>query len=256
MHYRSLALAVSLLTIGAAQSKASITMTLVGGNYTNANGASVVPEGTLFQLIDLGPNGVLDQLTLLDGNTSATGQWVSGDDVLITAAYLGTNPPPDYPTLGGFDLIPGNTPDFPGFIDRSFQGNISQGTKLGIRWFPGLTAAQYYLPGSITLAAGQSYGQFTRQADRANDIGGVASLYDPNVANEYTGVKNGGVSWVAPASGFTIGLDPFATSTYGGVDPATVGQANFTVGPVPEPATLGLALLGAAGLFGLRRRRS
>jgi hypothetical protein len=254
MHYRSIALAVSLLTIGAAQSKASITMTLVGGNYTLPNSATVVAEGTLFQLIDLGANGVFDQINLLDGNTSATGQWVSGDDVLITATYIGST---DYATLGGFDLIPGNTPDFPGFIDRSFQANIVQGTKLGIRWFPGLTAANYYLPGSITLASGQAYGQFTRQTDRASDIGGVASLYDPNVASEYTGVKNGGVAWVAPANGATISLDPFATATYGGADSATVGQANLTVlPPVPEPGTVGLALLGTAGLFGLRRRRS
>jgi len=157
---------------------------------------------------------------------------------------------------GAFDLIPGNTPDFPGFIDRTFQGDIPQGTKLGIRWFPGLTASQYYLPGSITLAGGQSYGQFTRQADHNGDNGGLLTLYDPNVANEYSGLKNGGPSlWIAPASGGTIGLDPFATATYGGVDPATVGQANLTVQPTPEPATMGLALFGAAGLLTLRRRR-
>ena len=247
MQYRHLVLAASALAVTALSAQASIAINLLSGIYRDQAG-SPVAEGTLFQLVNLGADGIFNDISLSDGNISATGQWVSGDDALITASYLGSaQGASDYATLGGFDLVRGNVPDFPGFLNRTFFANISElpgGTKIGIRWFPGLTAANYYLPGSITLASGQRYGQFTRQ----NDPIATGPLYDGSV--------NGGDLWISPAAdGADATFDPFL-SEQGGNESTALGQASKTIPAVPEPATAVLALFGAAGLFTLRRRRS
>lgn len=237
MQYRHLTVAAALLTAITPSSHASITMNLTAGTFFNANGTTPVVEGTLFQFIDLGPNGIFDPISLGDGNTSQLGQWVSGDDKLITAIYQGNTE--GYTSLAAFDLGTTSNPHFgPGQLDRQFKFDgiteLPTGTKFGIRWFPTLTATTYYLPGSITLQGNEPYGQFTRQSSPVN----------------------GGSLWVVPNDPtLSFGPDPLGTSDFFGADPDTAGKASLTVIPAPEPATLGLAFLGGIGLLALRRRR-
>ena len=237
MQYRYLAAAAALLSVVTSSSHASITMNLGAGVFFKANGTTPVDEGTLFQLIDLGPNGVFDPIDLRDGNISQLGQWVSGDDKLITATYQST---PDYASLAAFDLGSGNSPHFgAGQMDRQikFDGltELLTGTHFGIRWFPTLTADDYYHLGSITLLGGEPYGQFTRQSNPLNN----------------------GSLWIVPNDPtFSFGPDPLGTPGFGGADPDSAGKAGLTViSNVPEPATAGLALLGGFAVLGLRRRR-
>lgn len=238
---RNLTLAATILGLITIPVHGSITMTLIAGTFTNSNGNTPVAEGTLFQLVNLGADAVFNPIALFDGDNSPSGQWVSGDDTLITAAYLGKYA--DYGTLGGFDLTVGTVPDAPGVLNRTFTANIPVGTKFGLRWFPGLTAANYYLPGGITLSPNQSYGQFTRQDDPIAN----GPLYD--------GPIHGAENWVVPADGQTIALDGLVTISAGGGEANFIGQAIQNM-PIPEPASLGVTLLGAASLLGRHRRRS
>lgn len=230
---KSLAAAAALLAVSAT-SHASIVIQFTGRTIADDLGAAV-PAGTLFQLVSLGGDGIFNQINLSDGNASALGQWVSGDDTLITAQFVTfdgvSNVAGDY-TAAGFDLAFGT--DTPGRLIRQMEFDtnvIASGTKLGIRWFPGLTAEQYKT-GNLTLASGQHYGEFTRQSNP----------------------QQGGALWVAPGDGGNVQFDSLRTTNLsGGTDPVSAGMATLTV--VPEPAALGLALMGAMGVFALRRRR-
>jgi len=225
---------LSLLALGAT-SQASIVIAFSARTAADAAGTPLV-AGTLVQLVNLGADGVFNQITLADGNVSALGQWVSGDDTLINVAYL--NPggaAGDFASAAAFDLANGND-SIAGRISHQFEfdfNTIPTGAKLGIRWFPGLQATNYYLPGSITLAAGQPYGEFTRQSTPLN----------------------GGDLWVFPGDLGNVTFDGLKTPDIGGLDSANSAKASNVV-LAPEPGTAALALLGAAGFFGLRRRRS
>jgi hypothetical protein len=103
-----------------------------------------------------------------------------------------------------------------------------------LRWFSGLQASNF---NNIQLVGGERYGEFTRQS---------GLLYNDETPTYV---------WQMPAASGNYLFDPLKTSdmTFG-EDPVAAGQAVHTV-IVPEPASLSLALLGAIGLFGLRRRR-
>jgi len=228
----------ALAVLGAVSSAyGSIAIGLQAFNLRNdAVGTAAVTQGILIQLVNLGPDGVFNQVTLADGDVSSLGQWVSGDDLLLNVSFIGSpNISGDFTSTNAFDLAAQANDPTNGDLDRilSISASIPAGTKLGIRWFPGLSASNF---SGLTLQSGQKYGQFTRQN---------ASL-------------NNGELWVVPfdpslASG-TVSFDALAATDIGGADPTAARNANFTV--VPEPAAIGMSLLGAAGLAMLRRRRA
>jgi hypothetical protein len=212
--------------------EATITINIFAGDLRGADGTTLLAQGTLLQLINLGADGVFNQIRLDDGNISSTGQWVSGDDTLLNVPYLIGNNPGDFSSAAAFDLAAGTDPTT-GIVDRGFRfqiADVTPGTKIGIRWFPGLQASNF---ASITLAAGQRYGEFTRQANP----------------------KYGGVVWVIGNDGATDNFDALATTAITGQDNVSAaGSPNAVL--VPEPAAIGMSLIGAAGLALLRRRRA
>lgn len=214
-----------------ATTEASITINLYAGELRNASGSASIAQGTLLQLINLGSDGIFNEINV--GDTSSTGlaRWTSGDDSVLDAVYLVGNGPGDFASTAAFDLSVGSDPTT-GIMERSMKIDFSSlpaGTKLGIRWFPGLAAADFQ---TITLAQGQSFGQFTRQ----------------------TAPMHSGSPWVTGADGSTLGFDALATANIGGGDANSAGFASFTV--VPEPASIALSMIGAAGLAFMRRRRA
>ena len=220
--------ALSLAIIPASQ--ASIVISIAGGNYLDSAGVPVA-GGTLFQLINLGPDGVFNQIDVgaTDPDTVGLNRWVSGDDSVISNVLIGD----DFATTAAFDLARGNDTT-PGYIDRVLELGAplpAVGTKYGIRWFPGLQATNF---ATITLAGNQKYGQFNR-------------LTTPNGLDP----------WIINAGdGATLTPEPLLTTAQGGTDGEGVGslaRAEQTV--VPEPGSLALAFMGAAGLAVLRRRR-
>jgi hypothetical protein len=229
----------ALFTLAPA-SNASVVIN-VGSAYLSDNAGVRAQAGTLLQLVDLGPNGIFDSINIADGTSSGLGRWVSGDDTVLNIAFqsiVGVAPVPgDFASTKAFDFEfnAGVVADSdPGFLNRAFQFSFSDlpaGMKLGLRWFPGLLAKDF---DSITLASGQRYGQFTRQSPGAP--------------------INNGVHWSTPGDGANITFDPLVTNSAGGPEANSAGNASFTV--VPEPAAIGMSLLGAAGLAMLRRRRA
>jgi hypothetical protein len=231
---KSLRLLACAAALGALSSVASASIVIsITARQLSADDIGSVPlaAGTLIQLVNIGDDG-FNQIDLSDGNVSQFGQWVSGNDSLITALFVGaTAEDPDF-SAAAFDLAPG-ADSIAGRLGRVFEfelGAIPVGAKLGIRWFPGLLATDF---NTITLATGQKYGQFTRQTN---------PLYDREL-------------WIAPSDGSTVTFDNLKTvNQLDGQDPMSAGAATFSV--VPEPAAIGMSLLGAAGLAMLRRRRA
>jgi len=223
-------LALSLLALSAA-SHASIVISFAARTVTDQSG-NPLPAGTLVQLVNLGADGVFNQISIADGNTSQLGQWVSGDDTLVTASFLNSGSAAgDFPSAAAFDLV--NGPDLTlGRISRQMEfalGDIPTGAKLGIRWFPGLQATDF---NSITLAYNQPYGEFTRQSN---------PLY-------------GGTTWVFPSDSANVTFDNLKTpDQVGGLDPAAAGMAN-QLNVIPEPTVGALAGFGVLSLLARRRR--
>ena len=227
--FKSAAVAAALIT-GASTGYSTLVINISSGEFLNSGGSPVV-AGTLFQLVNLGANNVFDQISVGDGSTTGLAQWVSGDDSVLNISVIGGDSA-TFPTTAAFDLSVGV--ETPGVLERVFEfasAAFPQNTNVGIRWFPGLSATAF---NGITLQAGQSYGQFTRSVSKYGDSIWRVSLPDGNIT-----------------------FDPLATAALGGTDPTGPtddARAHFVV--VPEPAAIGLSLLGAAGLSMLRRRRA
>jgi hypothetical protein len=214
----------------AAPGHSTIVINLTAANLTDGFGVPL-PTGTLIQLVNLGADGVFNPLSLADGSTTGLDYWVSGDDSLVNVPYLQSDDSPgDFPSAAGFDLAEGN--GTPGVLVRqmTFQNDILPiGTKLGIRWFPGVMAADFP---NVTLLSfplvGVPLGQFTRQEN---------PLYE-------------GELWVIPSNGANVHFDPLFTEDRNqGADPISAGMAS-----IPEPTTVSLALLGTTLLLHRRRR--
>ena len=162
------------------------------------------------QMNRLPPNTLCILVADLDGDgfDPPNGDWVSGDDMLVTvfdAEFpLGTQ---------GFDLASGNTED--GLFSRSLGIDLAQFTgrstpvPVALRWFPGILAANVDLANSQPTT-GSPYGEFFR----------TTPLYP----------SAGGVGWSLPMSaGVILNLDPFATTEFRGEDPAVNGMALWRV---------------------------
>lgn len=146
-----------------------------------------------------------------DGFDPLNGDWVSGDDLLVTVFDA------EFPlTRGGtkgFDLASGNTET--GLFSRSLGIDLAQfkgrSTPLpvALRWFPGTLAANVNLT-DTKPATGSPYGEFFR----------ITPLYP----------SSGSVGWFLPMSaGVSLNFDPFATLEFEGQDPAVNGMANWRV---------------------------
>lgn len=200
-----------------------------------------LPTGTLIQLVNLGANGVFDPI-LLNDDVTGLNRWVSGDDTVLNLVYQNgfTDPPTagDSPSTAAFDLNASTGTTGQLFRRFVFGDNlVPEGTKIGIRWFPDLAAADF---STTTLQDGQWYGQFTRQ---------TGLLYE--------GSHNTSPwAWPSedPSPNITLDLLRTVDNAPTGLDPVTAGYAQFQV-IIPEPATIGLSLMGAIGLLGFRRRR-
>jgi hypothetical protein len=222
------------LLAAAASSQATIVVTISANVLADELGVAL-PSGTLIQLVNLGADGIFNPISVEDGDIAGLNQWVSGDDSVINVTFLDpfSEPPapdPQFPNTSAFDLS--NGADVPGKLLRQFLFDdtaVPANSKIGIRWFPDLQASTF---SGLTLQNGQFYGQFTR-------LSGL--LYEENNTSP----------WIWPDAGAEVIFDPLKT-TAGGEDPATSGYA---VHIVPEPASLGLAFLGAVGLLSLRKRR-
>lgn len=175
----------------------TVTITMNMGNVLDEHGANIATT-SLFQLVNLGANGVFDPIS--------TGAWIGGDDTVIDAAFPNGD---GWTSAAAFDLTNGT--GIPGQLTRQFTfalgAGINPGDKIGIRWFPTVTAASYV---TTTPSAGMPYGQFTRQS---------APLY-------------GGSVWVVPAAGSFVSFDPLVAVSYDlgtGKDPNSAGVASMVV---------------------------
>lgn len=146
-----------------------------------------------------------------DGFDPLNGDWVSGDDLLVTV-YDAEFPLENGGTKG-FDLASGTTEV--GLFSRSLGINLAQFAgrntpiPVALRWFLGARAAGVDLTNSKPVN-GSPYGEYSR----------ITPLYS----------SSGSVGWSLPMSaGGTLNFDSFATSDFGGQDPAVNGMSNWRI---------------------------
>ena len=168
-------------------------------------------------------------------NSLAPGQYVSGNDVLLSAVAFAAS-------AGGFNNSGG--PDETINTLANLPSTVT-GDLIALRWFPQITYAQF-LTGT-TPVAGQNFGTYNPLA-AGNPNNNPDLAFDPNSS-----------PWAVPSGGAAINLDFFTTNSGGGgTQLPSEGFANFTVASpaVPEPSTYLAPLLGSAviGMSWLRRR--
>lgn len=204
---------------------ADFTVNLDAGRLRLSLGTAM-PANSVLVLVAAGGDGTFS-------NTLGAGQYVSGNDILLSILSV-PNSAGVFNIAGGTDetlnTLTISTTSFPGLV---------VGDLLALRWFPQITKTQF-LAGT-TPSTGNNFGTY-------NPIfwhGGTNNNPD------------GGDVWAVPSGGSTIGLNFFTTdSDFGGTQTPAEGYAQFTV--VPEPSSFvlaGVSLLGAAA-FRLRKRRS
>lgn len=237
MSLKALATFSAAFFAAASFAQAAVVINIYAGTLSTGGGIAI-PANSLIQLVNIGDDG-FDPINVADANVSGLNRWVSGNDLVLDIpfqAFDGTLHAGDFNSTSHFDLGY-NAAGANGILDRTFSfatGALPTGTKLGIRWFPGLTIDSDADFNAITLQTGQAYGQYTLQAP--------------------TLPLHGGSVWVGPADESFQFFDSLTTvSVENGDQPNSLGQATFSV--IPEPTAIGLSLLGAAGLATLRRRR-
>lgn len=181
----------------------SVTINLDSANLYDSIGTSTgnrVPPGTLCILVADWDG---------DGFDPADGDWVSGDDRLITVFDS------EFPLASGgtkgFDLASGSTDA--GFFSRTLGIELSQflgrstPLRIALRWFPGISAAGVNLTTSKPKA-GAPYGEFFRNSP----------------------IYLGTIGWsLAMSAGSIWTLDPLVTAEAGGLDPTVSGMALWRV---------------------------
>jgi|GEM_PF-2441910 len=206
----------------------------------NDQSGNAVTAGTLLQLVDLGADGVFNQITVAPTDPNGiTGlnRWVSGDDTVLDIAVIGNSDNALYPSTKAFDLTDG-ADGSGGIFGRSWEMNTAgfpTNRPFGLRWFSGIQASTFdALTAANGLASGQRYGEFTRQSS----------------------AQYGGILWITdgtPADLEEFLYDPLITINSGGLDANILGNASQTV--VPEPSSTLLALISIVSLCGIRRRK-
>jgi len=225
--FKFLLIAIVSLSVASSISHATVVLSIAGGRLNDQSG-NTIANNRLLQLVNLGADGVFNQINLADGGGSGLNQWVSGDDTLLNVALIGS----DFANTNAFDLAVG--PDAgDGTLNRTFEydlANLPGGANIGLRWFPSINATNF----ASGLVGGERYGQFSRQ----------------------TGAVWGGDLWDSPAADGFYTLDPLITQHLGGggAESNSLGDATQIV-IVPEPASVLLAAVGITSLCGIRRRR-
>ena len=157
-----LTLVCLLYVIGSAQATISINGDF--GILKTANGAAVVPQGGLLQLIAT-PSGSISNFS-----APTAGSFVSGDNIIVASFSMNYN-----------SGVTGETTNLLTNITLQNTGASSPtmfdaGDPLLLRWYPTLTTA------STAPGAGATYGQF--RTDTAGD-GGNAWITPANGTNNY-----------------------------------------------------------------------
>ena len=209
------ALALALAAAVPKAAASTVTVSISMAEILDATG-NKIPTASMFQLVNLGADG--------EFNPIPAGTWVGGDDAIVAVTFSNSD---GWANGTAFDLTDGT--GVAGEFDRCFTfvvgAGVAPGDKLGIRWFPTVTAANY---ATTTPPAGMPYGQFTRQS---------SPLY-------------GGAVWVIPAPGNWVSFDPLVTASYDpeqGSDSGALSRASNAI--LPGESGFG-PWATAAGLFG------
>ncbi|MBS0661395.1 MAG: hypothetical protein JSR82_24545 [Verrucomicrobia bacterium] len=216
MRFLLVPFAVAAVAGLAASARADVQINLTMADLRTSAGASLLANDRLIQFVNLGPNGVFDAVT--------PGSWVGGDDQLITLSFGSA----EWGSAAGFDLQefdpfnPGLN-GVPGQLVRTFVFGslLTEGTAIGVRWFPEYSTQDYY-DGVLPLPA-SSYGQFT-------------------------------AGWTVPAQGQIADLIMLTVSE-GGTEPDAAGFADFTTVPEADPRWVGALGVGAVLAWRWRGRR-
>jgi hypothetical protein len=211
---------ICILTIAVTTSAyADFTVQLDAGQL-RLNGATTMATNSLLLLIEAGGDNSFS-------NSLAPGQYVSGNDIVLSAIAFPAS-------AGGFNNSGGTNETINTLTNLP---STNTGDLIALRWFPQITLAQWQA--GATPTAGQSFGTYNPLTNGSGTIAPGGGANNPD----------GGAVWAVPSGGTTINLNFFTTnSDGGGTQTPAEGFANFAV--VPEPTAFVLDLLGGAG-FGL-----
>ncbi len=200
---------------------ADFTIILDAGRLT-LDSTTAMPAGSVLVLVAAGGDGSFS-------NSLSAGQYVSGNDILLSVVTVPASAAP-FNNFGGpqetFNTLTINTTNFP---------TLGVGDLLALRWFPQITYTQF--EAGTTPVAGNNFG-----------------TYNPFFYGNATNNPDGGNVWAVPSGGSTINLNFFTTDAIpAGSQNPTEGFAQFTV--VPEPTTWALLITGLVGAAVVSRSR-
>jgi hypothetical protein len=224
-----------LLFLGlTASAHADFTVQLDAGRL-RLNAATTMPTGSLLLLIEAGGDNSFS-------NSLAPGQYVSGNDILLSAtAFPGSAG--SFNNSGGPDETLNAITNLP---------TTNTGDLVALRWFPQITYAQWQA--GATPTAGQNFGTYN---PLTNGNGSIAPSSTQCPGGGTANSPDCGNVWAVPSGGATINLNFFTTdSGGGGTQTPAEGYASFSVTAVPEPSTYlgGFLAASTIGFTMLRRR--